>query len=199
MVVASFDAGEDGEGAGRAARSRSPTRSCSRPPAPYGITHTPTADVHARREDHDAPSPDHRRRPGDHAGARRPFAGDGRAGPAAIYPYTQIGKLRAIASWGVKPHPAFPDRRRCKSMGFKDIEAYLWVGLFTRGGRPGAALQPDARADRQGRGRSRSSSRRSRTCRSCRTIATRPSSGSSSTPTTSAWRPRSRGSASSEQ
>jgi tripartite-type tricarboxylate transporter receptor subunit TctC len=57
-------------------------------------------------------------------------------GPAAIYPYTQSGKLRAIASWGVKPHPAFPNTPTFQSMGYKDVEAYLWVGLFTRTGIP---------------------------------------------------------------
>jgi hypothetical protein len=36
----------------------------------------------------------------------------------------------------VKPHPAFPDTPSLLSMGFKDVEAYLWVGLFTRSGIP---------------------------------------------------------------
>jgi len=57
-------------------------------------------------------------------------------GPAAIYPSTQTGKLRAIASWGAKPNPTFPNTPTFISLGYKDVEAYLWVGLFTRSGIP---------------------------------------------------------------
>ncbi|HTE15127.1 MAG TPA: tripartite tricarboxylate transporter substrate binding protein [Burkholderiales bacterium] len=60
-------------------------------------------------------------------------------GPAAIYTYVQAGKLRALGSWGVKPYPAMPDVPTFKSMGM-DIEAYLWVGLFTAKGVPPATL-----------------------------------------------------------
>jgi tripartite-type tricarboxylate transporter receptor subunit TctC len=56
-------------------------------------------------------------------------------GPAAVYAHVNSGKLRALASWGVKPHPAFPKTPTFKSMGI-DIEAYLWVGLFTTAGVP---------------------------------------------------------------
>ena len=83
-----------------------------------------------------------------------------------------------------------------KNPGY-DIEAYLWVGLFTRAGVPGAGPHPDAPADRQGRGRpavqagARKRPGRARLSRLGR------NSGSSSTPTTSAWRSRSRASASS--
>ena len=52
-----------------------------------------------------------------------------------MYPYVQSGKLRAIASWGIKPYPAMPTVPTFKSMGY-DIEAYLWVGLFTTAGVP---------------------------------------------------------------
>ena len=56
-------------------------------------------------------------------------------GPASVYPHVSAGKLRAIASWGNKPHPALPNVPTFKSMGY-DIEAYLWVGLFTTAGMP---------------------------------------------------------------
>ena len=101
---------------------------------PYGITHTPTAMYM------------------DAAGVRMrhlPTTGGGPAilqvlgghaqvtggGPAAVYPHVQSAKLRAIASWGVKPYPAMPSVPTFKSMGY-DIEAYLWVGLFTTAGVP---------------------------------------------------------------
>ncbi len=60
-------------------------------------------------------------------------------GPAAIITYVTSGKLRAIGSWGVKPYPALPDVPTFKSQGL-DIEAYLWVGLFTTKGVPPATL-----------------------------------------------------------
>ena len=56
--------------------------------------------------------------------------------PGTTYPYIKSGKLRAIVSWGTKPHPALPDVPTFQSMGYKDVEAYLWVGLFTRTGIP---------------------------------------------------------------
>lgn len=60
-------------------------------------------------------------------------------GPAAVYPHVASGKLRAIATWGVKPHPALPDVKTFKEQGF-DVEAYLWVGVFTAAGVPEATL-----------------------------------------------------------
>ena len=60
-------------------------------------------------------------------------------GPAAVFTYVQSGKLRALGSWGVKPYSAMPDVPTFKSQGL-DIEAYLWVGLFTAKGVPPATL-----------------------------------------------------------
>jgi len=60
-------------------------------------------------------------------------------GPAAVYSYVKSGKLLAIASYGDKAHPALPDLPLMKNSGY-DIEAYLWVGLFTRVGIPAPVL-----------------------------------------------------------
>jgi tripartite-type tricarboxylate transporter receptor subunit TctC len=79
-----------------------------------------------------------RRRTGDHAGAWRSFALT-TGGPAAGTPHVKSEKLRALASYGVKPHPALPDLPLMKNSGF-DIESYLWVGLFTRTGVPAPVL-----------------------------------------------------------
>ncbi|HET7598491.1 MAG TPA: tripartite tricarboxylate transporter substrate binding protein [Burkholderiales bacterium] len=57
-------------------------------------------------------------------------------GPATTYPFVQSGKLRAVASFGTKPHPAYPGLPTFQSLGYKNVEAYLWVGLFTRTGIP---------------------------------------------------------------
>ncbi len=101
---------------------------------PYGITHTPTAMFM------DAAGVTMRHLPTTGGGPAILQALGGHAqvtggGPAALYPHVKAGKLRTIASWGVKPHPAMPDVPSFKSMGY-DIEAYLWVGLFTAAGVP---------------------------------------------------------------
>jgi tripartite-type tricarboxylate transporter receptor subunit TctC len=61
-------------------------------------------------------------------------------GPAALYGHLQSKKLRALASFGLKPHPAVPEAPTFASMGYKDVEAYLWVGLFTAKGMPAPQL-----------------------------------------------------------
>jgi len=96
---------------------------------PYGITHTPTAMFL------DATGLKMRHLPTTGGGPAITQALGGHAqltggGPAAVYPHIQSSKLRPIASWGVKPYPALPNVPTFKSMGI-DIEAYLWVGLFT--------------------------------------------------------------------
>jgi tripartite-type tricarboxylate transporter receptor subunit TctC len=96
---------------------------------PYGITHTPCAMFL------DAYKIKMRHLPTTGGGPAVTQALGGHAqmtggGPAAVYPYIKSGQLRAIASWGVKPYPSLPDVPTFKAMG-QNIEAYLWVGLFT--------------------------------------------------------------------
>lgn len=102
---------------------------------PYGITHTPTAMFM------DAAGIKMRHLPTTGGGPAILQVLGGHAqvtggGPAAVFAHVQSGKLRAIASWGTKPHPAFPDLPTLQSLGYKDVEAYLWVGLFTTAGVP---------------------------------------------------------------
>ena len=54
-------------------------------------------------------------------------------GLAAVAPHVKGGKLRALASWGGKRHSSLPDVATFKELGY-DMEAYLWVGLFTTAG-----------------------------------------------------------------
>lgn len=102
---------------------------------PYGITHTPQAmfmnatGIKMRHLPTTGGGPALTQALGGHAQVTG-------GGPATTYPLVQSGKLRAIASWGVKPHPAYPDTPTFHSMGYKDVQAYLWVGLFTRTGIP---------------------------------------------------------------
>ncbi|MBI4207667.1 MAG: tripartite tricarboxylate transporter substrate binding protein [Betaproteobacteria bacterium] len=106
---------------------------------PYGITHTPTAmfldaaGVKMRHLPTTGGGPAILQVLGGHAQVTG-------GGPAAIYAHVQSGKLRAIASWGTKPHPAFPKLPTLQSLGYKDVEAYLWVGLFTTAGVPEATF-----------------------------------------------------------
>jgi len=101
---------------------------------PYGITHTPMALYM------DATGVKMRHLPTTGGGPAIVQALGGHSqltagGPAAVIAHVNAGKFRAIASWGTKPHPALPNVPTFKSMGI-DIEAYLWVGLFTTAGVP---------------------------------------------------------------
>src|SRR5262245_42195952 len=105
---------------------------------PYGITHTPCAmflDAYKIKMRH-LPTTGGGPAVTQALGGHSQMTG---GGPAAVYPYIKSGQVRAIASWGAKPYPALPDVPTFKSMG-KDIEAYLWVGLFTSAATP-APLQ----------------------------------------------------------
>ncbi len=105
---------------------------------PYGITHTPVAMFM------DAAKLKMRHLPTTGGGPAITQVLGGHAqvtagGPAAVYPHVKAGKLRALAHWGVKPHPALPDVKPLKDLGF-DVEAYLWVGVFTTAGAPDAVM-----------------------------------------------------------
>jgi tripartite-type tricarboxylate transporter receptor subunit TctC len=51
-------------------------------------------------------------------------------GVAAVYSHIKSGKFRALALTDIKRSSLMSDMPTLKEMGF-DIEAYLWVGLFT--------------------------------------------------------------------
>lgn len=105
---------------------------------PYGITHVPmamfldAAGLKMRHVPTTGGGPAITQLLGGHVDATG-------GGPAAVYPHVASGKMRAIASWGVKRHPALPDVLTFKEQGF-DVEAYLWVGVFTTAGIPDATL-----------------------------------------------------------
>ncbi len=60
-------------------------------------------------------------------------------GLAAVYPHIKSGKLRPLALTDVKRSPALADAPTLKEIGY-DVEAYLWVGLFTTAGVPEATF-----------------------------------------------------------
>jgi len=105
---------------------------------PYGITHTPMAMFM------DAAGLKMRHLPTTGGGPAITQVLGGHAqvtasGPAAVYPHVKSGKLRALANWGVKPHPSLPDVKPLKDYGY-DVEAYLWVGVFTAAGVPAPVM-----------------------------------------------------------
>ncbi|HEX2830068.1 MAG TPA: tripartite tricarboxylate transporter substrate binding protein [Burkholderiales bacterium] len=106
---------------------------------PYGVTHVPFAqflDLAGLRMRH-VPTT------GGGPAVTQLLGGHVQAtgqGLAAVAPHIKGGKLRALASWGAKRHSSLPDVATFKELGY-DLEAYLWVGLFTTAGVPEPTLK----------------------------------------------------------
>lgn len=101
---------------------------------PYGITHIPlamfthAAGLKMRHLPTTGGGPALTQLLGGHSQASG-------GGIAAVAPHIKGGKMRALASWGAKRHPNWADVPTFKELGY-DLEAYLWVGLFTTAGVP---------------------------------------------------------------
>ena len=52
------------------------------------------------------------------------------SGPAAVIGQIKGGKMRALAGWGDKRLPAMPELPTFKELGYKDVEFYIWSGVF---------------------------------------------------------------------
>jgi len=61
-------------------------------------------------------------------------------GVAAVSGHIKGGKLRPLASFSAKRHSALPDVPTFRELG-QELEAYLWVGLFTTAGVPEPTLK----------------------------------------------------------
>lgn len=59
--------------------------------------------------------------------------------PAMAVPQVAAGKMRALASFGAKRHPGFPDVPTLKEQGY-DVEFYVWAGAFAPAGTPPPVL-----------------------------------------------------------
>ena len=101
---------------------------------PYGITHVPlamfahAAGLKMRHLPTTGGGPALTQLLGGHSQASG-------GGIAAVAPHIKGGKMRGLASWGAKRHANLPDIPTFKELGY-DLEAYLWVGLFTTAGVP---------------------------------------------------------------
>lgn len=70
------------------------------------------------------------------------------SGPGPVLQHIRAGKLRALASWGEKRHPALPDVPTLKESGI-DNEFYIWAGVFAPFGTPEAVIRQLRDAVRQ--------------------------------------------------
>jgi tripartite-type tricarboxylate transporter receptor subunit TctC len=50
--------------------------------------------------------------------------------PGTLKQQVDDGKMRVLANWGAERVPSFPDLPTFKELGYKDIEFYIWAGLF---------------------------------------------------------------------
>jgi tripartite-type tricarboxylate transporter receptor subunit TctC len=58
------------------------------------------------------------------------------SGPAAVVGQIKGGKMRALAGWGDKRLPAMPELPTFKELGYKDVEFYIWSGVFVPAATP---------------------------------------------------------------
>ena len=59
--------------------------------------------------------------------------------PAMATPQVAANKMRVLASFGAKRHPAFPDAPTLKELGYQ-TEFYVWAGAFAPAGTPAPIL-----------------------------------------------------------
>ena len=62
-------------------------------------------------------------------------------GPAAISAHVKAGKMRPIASWGAERHASYPAIPTFKELGYKDVEYYIWAGMFAPRGTPDSVMK----------------------------------------------------------
>jgi tripartite-type tricarboxylate transporter receptor subunit TctC len=60
------------------------------------------------------------------------------SGPAAVVGQIKGGKMRALAGWGDQRLPAMPELPTFKELGYKDVEFYIWSGVFVPAATPAA-------------------------------------------------------------
>lgn len=58
--------------------------------------------------------------------------------PGTLKQHVASGNLRVLANWGAARVPSFPDLPTFKELGYKDVEFYIWAGLFV----PSATPEP---------------------------------------------------------
>jgi tripartite-type tricarboxylate transporter receptor subunit TctC len=59
------------------------------------------------------------------------------SGPGPALPHVREGKLRPLACWGASRAPGFEEVPTFIEKGYRDVEFYIWAGVFAPAGTPG--------------------------------------------------------------
>jgi len=63
------------------------------------------------------------------------------SGPSTIIAQVKAGKLRVLGSWGTTRLASLPDVPTFKELGYKDVEFYIWSGVFAPAGTPAPVMK----------------------------------------------------------
>ncbi|NWM05818.1 tripartite tricarboxylate transporter substrate binding protein, partial [Klebsiella quasipneumoniae] len=56
--------------------------------------------------------------------------------PGTLKQQVEEGKMRVLANWGAERIASFPNLPTFKELGYKDVEFYIWAGLFAQSALP---------------------------------------------------------------
>ena len=56
--------------------------------------------------------------------------------PGTLKQQVDDGKMRVLANWGAERVASFPDLPTFQELGYKDVEFYIWAGLFAQSALP---------------------------------------------------------------
>jgi tripartite-type tricarboxylate transporter receptor subunit TctC len=56
--------------------------------------------------------------------------------PGTLKQQVDDGRMRVLANWGAQRIASFPDLPTFKELGYKDVEFYIWAGLFAQSALP---------------------------------------------------------------
>lgn len=56
--------------------------------------------------------------------------------PGTLKQQVDDGKMRVLANWGAERVKSFPDLPTFRELGYKDVEFYIWAGLFAQSALP---------------------------------------------------------------
>jgi tripartite-type tricarboxylate transporter receptor subunit TctC len=56
--------------------------------------------------------------------------------PGTLKQQVDEGRMRVLANWGAQRIASFPDLPTFRELGYKDVEFYIWAGLFAQGALP---------------------------------------------------------------
>jgi tripartite-type tricarboxylate transporter receptor subunit TctC len=60
--------------------------------------------------------------------------------PGTLKQQVDDGKMRVLANWGAERIASFPDLPTFRELGYKDVEFYIWAGLFAQSALPGPIM-----------------------------------------------------------